>query len=133
MGLERNPREQETIVDVFTEVHANYQMKISDYVVRGRCGGLGHHYPGFTITLPDVARAAGKFYSILARHADLGHVITIHDQHDSECWEGDYALNAPCECVLLYSDGLKWWDVGKELYGTQTVSPTTEVTTSNQM
>jgi len=117
MSEERNPREQETLVDVAAMIIAAYQMVVGDYVVRATCNKVTKHYH---ITLPDVARAAGKFYSILARDADGTNFIQVQDQDESECWQGDYVLNAPCESILLYSDGLKWWDCSKAITGKAT-------------
>ena len=63
----------------------------------------------FTLTLPPVTEAAGKHYSITLA-ADDGNV-TIQDQDDSYNWEGDYTLSDANDCYLLFSDGLKWWNV----------------------
>jgi len=61
----------------------------------------------FTLTLPPVAEAAGKFYAI--HLIDDGGDVTVQDQDDSYDWGGDYTLDADADGVLLFSDGLKWW------------------------
>ena len=38
--------------------------------------------------------------------------VTVTDMDDSECWEEDYILDAKCDGILLYSDGLAWIPVG---------------------
>lgn len=107
MGLERHDAQQEAVVNKFAEVvDANYQMKPTDHVVRATAN-LG----AIVITLPPVAEAKGKFYSVLARDCDGTNTVTIADKDDSEGWRGDVALNTNTERVLFYSDGLTWFAV----------------------
>jgi len=63
----------------------------------------------FTVTLPPVAEAAGKFYSITL--IDDGGNLTVQDQDDSIGYAGDFVFDADAEALLLYSDGLAWWVV----------------------
>lgn len=104
MGLEQNNEQQyREVVDKYTDPLASYQMTTRDYVVRpdATAGAM-------TLTLPPVAEAKGRFYSIVSRFASAQNTITITDKSDSECWIGDIVLNGKCDRVLLYSDGLTW-------------------------
>jgi len=70
---------------------------------------LANQFTGpITITLPPVAEAKGRWYSILSRGADPVNNITVADKDDSECWIGDIVLNGKCDRLLLYSDGICW-------------------------
>jgi len=60
----------------------------------------------FTVTLPPVAEAAGKFYAV--HQIDDGGNTTIQDQDDSYDWSNQ-TLTEDDDGVLLFSDGLKWW------------------------
>jgi len=60
----------------------------------------------FTVTLPPVAEAAGKFYAV--HLIDDGGNVTVQDQDDSYDWSNQ-TLTADDDGVLLFSDGLKWW------------------------
>ena len=106
MSLEdRGAEHDKEVVDKFHDPGADYTMSTLDYVMRPAATGATG---AFTITLPPVAAAKGRWYSIVARTADVVNTITIADQNDSECWYGDIVMNAKCDGVLLYSDGLKW-------------------------
>jgi hypothetical protein len=116
------------VVDKFHDPLTAYTMTTRDYVMRPR----GNNATGlFILTLPPVAEAKGRFYSIIARDADVVNTITITDQNDSECWKADIVLNAPCDGVLLYSDGLCWialpnfWPGVPHTTGPDTANPTT--------
>jgi hypothetical protein len=90
------------VIDKYHDPNATYFMTVRDYVVRVTCTAhLG-------IILPPVAEAKGRFYSIIVRAVTPGQIITIYDRNDSECWIGGLSLNAKCDGVLLYSDGLLW-------------------------
>ena len=97
------------VVDKFHDPTANYTMTTRDYVMRPR---TNNNFGPITLTLPPVAEAKGRFYSILPRDADIVNTITITDQNDSECWLEDIVLRAPCQSALLYSDGLYWHAIG---------------------
>jgi hypothetical protein len=104
MGLEQNNEQHyREVPDKFVDPIADYQMETKDYVVRP--GTVGE---SITITLPPVAEAKGRFYTIIARTITGQFDITIKDKSDSECWAGDITLSAKCDAVLLYSDGLCW-------------------------
>lgn len=106
MSLENRGAEHDKIVvDKYADPVANYAMSVLDYVLRPAASGATG---AFTITLPPVAEAKGRWYSIVARTADGVNTITIQDKDDSECWYGDIVMDAKCNGVLLYSDGLKW-------------------------
>lgn len=107
MALEdRASEHQREVVDKYHDPNADYQMTTLDYVLRPDA-----HQPiqrAIAITLPPVADAKGRFYSIISRGADAVHTITIHDKADSECWTADIVMNGKCDRVLMYSDGLCW-------------------------
>ena len=119
------------VVDKYVDPAADYQMSTRDYIVRPSANpGTGP----ITITLPPVACARGRFYSIIVRDADGTNTVTIADNDDSECWAADIALDKPCERLLLYSDGLAWmashsggFPLASTTYppGVTTVAPTT--------
>lgn len=63
-----------------------------------------------TLTLPDVAEAAGRMYAIYYP-VDTGGDVTI-TQTGAEGWDGDYTLDTVGDGYLLYSDGRHWWPIG---------------------
>lgn len=104
MGLEQNNEQHyREVVDKYVNPLVSYQMTTRDYVVRPDASA-----GAITITLPPVAEAKGRFYSIIPRVATGTNTVTIADKDDSECWTGDLVLNGKCDRVLLYSDGLAW-------------------------
>jgi len=106
------------VVDKYIDPTGNVQMTTLDYVVRPSANALTGP---ITLTLPPVADAKGRWYSIIAREADVINTITIQDDDDSECWVGDIEFNGKCDRVLLYSDGLAWWPDGiSGVYGQST-------------
>ena len=108
MGLEQNNEQHyREVVDKFHDPYADYQMTTRDYVLRPYTVGAA-----VTITLPPVAEAKGRFYSIVCRNADAVNTVTIADRDDSECWLADIVMNGKCDKILLYSDGLCWHPLG---------------------
>jgi len=106
MGLEQNEAQQyREVPDKYVAPNADYEMSTYDYVVRPSTQGAGP----ITITLPRVAEAKGRWYSIVCRAASGVNIVTIQDRDDSECWPGDLTMNAKCDNALFYSDGLKWY------------------------
>lgn len=99
--------------DTYVNPAADYQMRTWDYRVRPRANGTSG---AWTLTLPPVAEAKGRIYSIIARDADAVNTITITDLDDSECWQGDVVFDAKCDRMLAYSDGLAWsyWTSSEE-------------------
>ena len=142
MALEdKSSQHHREVVDKFIDPTATVEMATYDYVVRPRADvDTGP----IIMTLPRVAEAKGRFYSVLARHADAVNTITITDQGDSECWIDDIVLDGKCDRALLYSDGLAWHPLGSpgEWPGAETTAapgtssapstsaPTTEAATS---
>ena len=105
MGLEQNEAQQyRECPDKYIEPNETYQMTTRDYVVRPYTQGEGP----IILTLPPVAEAKGRFYSILARNASIVNSITITDRDDSECWINDIVMDGKCDRLLAYSDGLAW-------------------------
>jgi len=97
------------VVDKYHGPEADYQMSTRDYVMRPKANaGSGP----ITITLPPVAEAKGRFYSILVREADWINSVTITHKDDSECWTDDVVYYESCAPSLWYSDGLFWHMVG---------------------
>jgi len=113
MALEDRGAQQDKIpVDKYHDPNADYEMTTRDYVLRPSADGDSGP---ITITLPPVAEAKGRFYSIIARNADAVNTITITDNPgaggavgDSECWFGDIVMNGKCDRGFFYSDGLAW-------------------------
>ncbi len=106
MSNEQNERQQyRECPDKYIEPHGNYQMTTRDYTVRPIAQGAGGP---ITVTLPPVAEARGRWYSIICRSASAVNTVTIADMNDSECWEADIVLNSKCDRILAYSDGLAW-------------------------
>ena len=113
---DRFAQHDKEVVDKFIDPAADVQMAVWDYVVRPSANGASGPW---TLMLPPVAEAKGRWYSIICRNADAVNTITITDslgagglEGDSECWMGDITLNGKCDRALLYSDGLAWMPVG---------------------
>ena len=107
MSLEERFAQHDKIPgDKYVQPGADYEMRTWDYVVRPYADGDSGPW---TLTLPPVAEARGRFYSIICRNADAVNTITIQDRDDSECWDGDVVLNGKCDKILAYSDGLAWF------------------------
>lgn len=112
---------QDTVVDKYHAPNADYVMNTRDYVMRPSADPTSGP---ITITLPPVSEARGRFYSIVCRNADPVNTVTIEDfKDDSECWAGDITLDGKCDEVLLYSDGMKWFLLGKVLTYEGTTTP----------
>ena len=110
MALEdRGAQHDKEVVDKFIDPAASVEMTTRDYVVRPSALTAP-----MVLVLPPVAEAKGRFYSILARAASAINTITITHKDDSECWL-DIVFNGKCDSVLLYSDGLKWYQLAQIL------------------
>jgi hypothetical protein len=130
MSHERGMFNADQVIDKFVAPNADYEMSERDYCVRPSADPTSG---AITLTLPPVAKCRGRFYSIICRDADAVNDITVADQNDSECWEGDYTLNGKCDKLLCYSDGMAWLVaasvstyIGTTPPPTTTASPTTE-------
>jgi len=109
MGLEQNNEQHyRESPDKYHNPNANYQMTTRDYVLRPTAD---RDSGAITITLPPVADAKGRFYSLVCRGANATQYVTITDFDDSECWT-DIVFNGKCDKALLYSDGLNWHALG---------------------
>lgn len=112
MSLEdRGAQHDKVVVDKYHNPNADYVMTTRDYVLRPSADGDSGN---ITITLPRVAEAKGRFYSICVRNADAVNTVTIQDRDDSECWITDIVFDGKCDRVLLYSDGLMWHALGEQ-------------------
>lgn len=120
MGLEHdNEQQYREVPDKYVNPNADYEMTTYDYVVRPSA-----HLAGpITITLPPVAEARGRWYSIVCRAASGVNTVTVQDRDDSECWPGDVTMNAKCDQALCYSDGLKWYVFTGVCLGASTTGP----------
>jgi len=109
---DRFAQHDKEIVDKYHNPNADYAMSVWDYVLRPSADADSGP---ITITLPPVAEAKGRLYSICIRNADGVNTVTIEDrQDDSECWLGDVTYDGKCDGNLWYSDGLKWWALGEQ-------------------
>ena len=126
---EDRPIGQDTVVDKWHDPNADYEMNVRDYVLRPSADGDSGP---IVISLPPVAEARGRFYSIVVRNADAVNTITVQDLDDSECWEGDLTLDGKCDKQLFYSDGMCWFVLGavNEPAGTTAVPVTTTAPTT---
>ena len=129
MALEdRGAQHDKVPVDKYHDPAADYTMTTLDYVMRPSADG---DTGPWTLELPPVADAKGRWYSILCRNADIVNTITIADNNDdSECWPGDIVLNGKCDKVLLYSDGLAWHTIMTLTFTGTTPTPTTVAPTT---
>ena len=64
----------------------------------------------YTITLPSVVEAKGKFYSLYMISRTGAEDITIQDKGD-DSGLSDITFNLAADQVLLYSDGFLWHTV----------------------
>ena len=103
MTLERGINEGPQVVDHFHDPDEAYAMVVTDYIMRPDATTAS-----LVLTLPNVSKAKGKFYSIFAKYASADNTITIQNNDESEGWEGDIVLNGTGQGQLFYSDGLKW-------------------------
>lgn len=105
MSLEQNQSQQyREIPDKYVDPATSYQMKTYDYVVRPTPASG----ESIIITLPPVAEAKGRWYSIICRAIDGGSIVTVANKDDSEAWAGDIACNSTGDRILAFSDGLAW-------------------------
>lgn len=111
---DRAAQQDKEVVDKFHAPNANYIMTTRDYTMRPKADAESGP---IILTLPPVADAKGRFYSIVTRGADAVNTITIEDNNDdSECWLGDVELDDKCYVMLFYSDGLCWHMLGAFRY-----------------
>jgi len=106
---DRSAQHDKVTVDKYHDPEANYTMTVRDYVLRPSANAITGP---IIVTLPSVAAAKGRFYSIETREADITNSITITDASDSECWTDDVVYYESCAPSLWYSDGLYWHMVG---------------------
>ena len=106
---DRFAQHDKEMVDKYHDPSADYSMSVYDYVLRP----IADEDTGpIIITLPPVAEAKGRFYSILVRGADDDNTVTITHRNDSECWIADVICYEGCSATLWYSDGLYWHVAG---------------------
>ena len=84
---------------------ATVSLTVNDQVVRASTvsGGGG----AFTITLPSVAEAKGRIYSLYMVARNSTEDITIQDLGDDAGFS-DVTFNLAADQVTLYSDGFQW-------------------------
>lgn len=108
MPIESMDRHQNSLLnsDGFTQVdNENYSATLQDRVLR-----VASDTSAVTITLPNAAEYAGRFISIIAPDGGTN-TVTVTDKDGSVDFQGDYSLNAADDGIVLFSDGLKWWEV----------------------
>ncbi len=79
MGLERFDSQLREVVDRYVDPGASLQLTAVDQVVRASTTTAS-----ITLTLPSVAEAKGRTYSVVARLITGSYTVTIQDQDDSE-------------------------------------------------
>jgi len=111
MTLDGKFIEGDIVVDKYHAPLVAYEMTERDYVLRpdATAGAI-------IVTLPPVALARGRFYSIVGRNLSITETLTITDQTDSEQWEGDIVCIADGQGGLFYSDGLRWMNAIDSIY-----------------
>ena len=100
--LDNKFTQHQSVVDKYVNPITDYQMTTRDYVTRVVASAAT------VITLPPVAEASGRLYSILARTATSANTVTIQDKGDSESWT-DIVLVTDDNYAVMYSDGMKWY------------------------
>lgn len=112
MALEDKGAQHDKVpIDKYHDPAVSYVMTTRDYVMRPSVSAAS-----IVITLPPVAMAKGRFYSIILRGVENAKTATVEDNNDdSECWGGDYTLATVCDKLLLYSDGLAWLELDKDI------------------
>ena len=101
---DRFAQHDKVVVDKFVDPSADYEMSTYDYVVRPDTSSAA-----VTVTLPRVSEAKGRIYSIVARNGATN-AVTVTHAGDSEGWS-DITLNTDGAAALLYSDGMKWFNL----------------------
>lgn len=138
MSLEQgNETHNRQVVDKYVNPNADYAITVRDYVIRPSADAISG---AITLTLPPVAEAKGRFYSIIPRDADGTNTITVEDNNDdSEMWLADIVMNNAGDRLLCYSDGLAWMPAFTGSFpglstdipaGTTSLAPTTTATTA---
>ncbi len=109
MSLERLGAQHEmAVVDKSHNPEADYTMTTRDYVLRPDSVANAE---AITITLPPIAEAKGRIYSILTMRDEVtaALTVTIQDNNDdSEDWIADIVLTEGGQGCVFYSDGRKW-------------------------
>ena len=119
MALERLGAQHEmAVVDKYHDPTANYTMTAKDYVIRPSADDASGP---ITITLPPVALAKGRFYSIFLRDGDGTNTVTVDENHaDSERWFlTGIPFNERGQGAVFYSDGLRWNVMAQGIAGNQ--------------
>lgn len=126
MSLERLGEQHVQVVDKFHDlVDVDYTMNVRDYIVRASAVAAA-----ITITLPPVAEAKGRFYSIFILAATGTFTVTLDDNNDdSERWFlTGIPFNERGQGALLYSDGRRWNISAQGIAGNQFISARTDAT-----
>jgi len=109
MALERNgAQHQMAVPDKFHDPLVDYEMTTRDYTLRPNAVDEA---AAITITLPPVADAKGRMYSILIPDggASAAYPVTVEDNNDdSEDWIADIVFYEDGQGAWFYSDGRKW-------------------------
>jgi hypothetical protein len=84
----------------------SYAMSVRDFVVE-----VGLAAGNITITLPPVAEARGKIYTIALLDADT-HDYTVTDKGDDPRWS-DIVLGDDHDYLVLFSNGKRWFELAE--------------------
>lgn len=90
------------VPDKYIDPAASTQLTTYDYVVRVSASSA------ITLTLPPVAEAIGRTYTIIVALASFTNTVTVADKDDSEGWV-DIVLTNAGQVLTLYSNGTKWF------------------------
>lgn len=100
-------KHREIVSDVFEgSTTDDLTMNVYDLVVEADVSG-----GSITITLPPVAEARGKIYSIELLDADSGE-CTVTDAGDDSKWT-DVVLGDDDDYLILFSNGTRWFELSE--------------------
>ena len=107
------------IIDGTTGV-TNYAVKTADYsmTVRDLTVSALATTKKVTISLPSVAAAKGKTFTIFAAGASVTYPVVVQDLDDARGWNenGDISLTHAEDYVVFFSDGMRWQILGTSAY-----------------
>ena len=107
------------IIDGTTGV-TDYAVKTADYsmTVRDLTVSALATTKKVTISLPSVAMAKGKTFTIFAAGASVTYPVVVQDLDDARGWNenGDISLTHAEDYVVLSSDGMRWRLIGTSAY-----------------
>jgi len=91
-------------------ITAATQLTVRQQLVRATANT---EYGDWTLTLPAVSDAAGLTFSIVATIANAK-TITVTDAGDDVNF-GDLTLDTDDDGAVLWSDGMRWWEISNDI------------------